>query len=278
MKRYQIILILLVVTGILTILYARFIGTTGLKVIEKSIITDKLPSEYDGLKIVQFTDLHYGSTIHLKELKNIVKRINDQNPDIVIFTGDLVENKVVLSDKEVEKITEELKKINPKIETLAVKGNHDYDHEYFDRITENLPWKVLFNTYEFVYNNSTTPLVFVGFDDLLEGKVDIKNGFSYKNENPDDLFTIVLTHEPDLIDQITEDNYNLAFAGHSHLGQVRAPFIGALWTPDGSKKYKVEHYRVGNSELYVSGGIGTSSLKLRLFARPSITLYRLRTK
>lgn len=278
MKRYQIILILLVVTGVLTILYARFIGTTGLKVIEKSIITDKLPSEYDGLKIVQFTDLHYGSTIHLKELKNVVKRINDQNPDIVIFTGDLVENKVVLSDEEVEKVTEELKKINPKIETLAVKGNHDYDHEYFDRITENLPWKVLFNTYEFVYNNSTTPLVFVGFDDLLEGKVDIKNGFSYKNENPDDLFTIVLTHEPDLIDKITEDNYNLAFAGHSHLGQVRAPFIGALWTPDGSKKYKDEHYIVGDSELYVSGGIGTSTLKLRLFTRPSITLYRLRTK
>lgn len=278
MKRYQIILILLVVTGVLTILYARFIGTTGLKVIEKSIITDKLPSDYDGLKIVQFTDLHYGSTIHLKELKNIVKRINDQNPDIVIFTGDLVENKVVLSDKEVKKVTEELKKINPKIETLAVKGNHDYDHEYFDKITENLPWKVLFNTYEFVYNNSTTPLVFVGFDDLLEGKVDIKNGFSYKNENPDDLFTIVLTHEPDLIDKITEDNYNLAFAGHSHLGQVRAPFIGALWTPDGSKKYKDGHYIVGDSELYVSGGIGTSSLKLRLFARPSITLYRLRTK
>ena len=278
MKRYQIILILLVVTGVLTILYARFIGTTGLKVIEKSIITDKLPSDYDGLKIVQFTDLHYGSTIHLKELKNIVKRINDQNPDIVIFTGDLVENKVVLSDKEVKKVTEELKKINPKIETLAVKGNHDYDHEYFDKITENLPWKVLFNTYEFVYNNSTTPLVFVGFDDLLEGKVDIKNGFSYKNENPDDLFTIVLTHEPDIIDKITEDNYNLAFAGHSHLGQVRAPFIGALWTPDGSKKYKDKHYIVGDSELYVSGGIGTSSLKLRLFARPSITLYRLRTK
>ena len=69
MKRYQIILILLVVTGVLTILYARFIGTTGLKVIEKSIITDKLPSDYDGLKIVQFTDLHYGSTIHLKNLK-----------------------------------------------------------------------------------------------------------------------------------------------------------------------------------------------------------------
>lgn len=138
--------------------------------------------------------------------------------------------------------------------------------------------KVLNNTYEFIYKDSTTPLVFVGFDDLLRGKVDINNGFSYKNENPDDLFTIVLTHEPDLIDQITDDNYNVAFAGHSHLGQVRIPLIGALWTPEGSKKYKDEHYIIDDKELYVSGGIGTSSLKLRFFNKPSITLYRLRTK
>ena len=222
--------------------------------------------------------MHYGSTIHLKELKNVVKRINDQNPDIIIFTGDLVENKVVLSDEEVEKIETELNKLNPSIEILAVKGNHDYDHDYFDKITEKLNWKVLNNTYEFIYKDSTTPLVFVGFDDLLRGKVDINNGFSYKNENPDDLFTIVLTHEPDLIDQITDDNYNVAFAGHSHLGQVRIPLIGALWTPEGSKKYKDEHYIIDDKELYVSGGIGTSSLKLRFFNKPSITLYRLRTK
>ena len=56
--------------------------------------------------------MHYGSTIHLKELKNVVKRINDQNPDIIIFTGDLVENKVVLSDEEVEKIETELNKLS----------------------------------------------------------------------------------------------------------------------------------------------------------------------
>lgn len=278
MKRWKIILIFLIISAILGILYARFISTTGLNVYEKSIISSSLPEDYDGLKIVQFTDLHYGSTVFLKELKHVVKRINDQNPDIIIFTGDLVENKVKLSDEEVNNIIVELKKLKANIEILAVKGNHDYDHEYFDIIMKELNWNVLYNTYEFVYKNSTTPLVFVGFDDLLRGKVDIKNGFSYKNEYPDDLFTIVLTHEPDLIDDITDDSYNIAFAGHSHLGQVRIPLIGALWTPDGSKKYKDEHYIIGSKELYVSGGIGTSTLRLRFFNRPSITLYRLRTK
>lgn len=278
MKRWKIILIFLIISAILGILYARFISTTGLNVYEKSIISSSLPEDYDGLKIVQFTDLHYGSTVFLKELKHVVKRINDQNPDIIIFTGDLVENKVKLSDEEVNNIIAELKKLKANIEILAVKGNHDYDHEYFDIIMKELNWNVLYNTYEFIYKNSTTPLVFVGFDDPLRGKVDIKNGFSYKFEYPDDLFTIVLTHEPDLIDEITDDTYNIAFAGHSHLGQVRIPLIGALWTPDGSKKYKDEHYIIGSKELYVSGGIGTSTLRLRFFNRPSITLYRLRTK
>lgn len=278
MKKWKIFLIICIIIGILSLLYARFIGTRGLRVIEKSIISDKLPEDYDGFKIVQFTDLHYGSTIHLKELKKIVKKINDQNPDLIIFTGDLVENKVKLSDEEIDKIVSELKKLNSKTEILAVKGNHDYDHEYFDKITSLLPWKVLFNTYEFVYKDSSTPLVFVGFDDLTDGKVDIKNGFSYKNEYSDDAFTIVLTHEPDLIDEIKEDRYDIAFAGHSHLGQVRLPFIGALWTPKGSKKYKDEHYIINDSELFINGGIGTSTLKLRFFDKPSISLYRLRTK
>ena len=90
MKRWKIILIFLIISAILGILYARFISTTGLNVYEKSIISSSLPEDYDGLKIVQFTDLHYGSTVFLKELKHVVKRINDQNPDIIIFTGDLV--------------------------------------------------------------------------------------------------------------------------------------------------------------------------------------------
>lgn len=277
MKRGKLIILSLILIGILCIIYARFIGTTGLKVYEKAIISEYLPEEYDGLKIVQFTDLHYGSTINLKELKTIVKRINDQNPDIIIFTGDLVENKVKLSEDEVNNIIDVLNELVANIDIFAVIGNHDYDHEYFEEITNNLNWKVLKNTYEFVYYNSSTPIVFVGFDDLEKGTIDIKNAFSYKNENPDDLFTIVLTHEPDLVDELDEYNYNVAFAGHSHLGQVRLPFIGSLWTPNGAKKYKDDYYILNNKELYVSGGIGTSTLKLRFFNRPSITLYRLRT-
>lgn len=278
-KHYlRIIIISIILLITLTILYARFVGTTGLVVKEYPIKTDKLAFEYDGLKIIHFTDLHYKSTVDINYVKKLVKKINDLKPDIVVFTGDLVEDNVTLDENEVKELTKELDKINPTIETLAVIGNHDYDHDYWNQIVPNLSWRILDNTYEYVYSNSTTPIVFVGFDDLREGTPDYTNAFSYLNTDSNDRYTIVLAHEPDQIDEIKEYNFDLYLAGHSHLGQVRVPLIGAIFTPTGSKKYYDEHYKINDTDMYVSGGLGTSLLRLRLFNRPSINLYRFYTK
>ena len=67
-------------------------------------------------------------------------------------------------------------------------------------------------------------------------------------------------------------------AGHSHLGQIRLPLIGAIYTPKGSKKYYDEHYKVNNADMYINGGIGTSVIEFRLLNKPSINLYRFYTK
>lgn len=274
----RIIIIVAVFLIAIVVLYSRFIGTTGLIVKEYPIRTNELNEDYDGLKIIHFSDLHYKSTIDINYVKKLVKKINELKPDIVVFTGDLVESNVTLDDKEVKNLTKELDKINPTIETLAVIGNHDYDHDYWNQIVPNLNWKVLDNTYEYVYSNSTTPILFVGFDDLREGTPDYANAFSYLNTDSNDRYTIVLAHEPDQIDEIKDYNFDLYLSGHSHLGQIRVPLVGAIYTPVGSKKYYDEHYYVNDADMYISGGIGTSLLKLRLFNRPSINLYRFYTK
>lgn len=258
--------------------WGRYISTKGLVVKEYPIKTKELSNNYDGFKIVHFSDLHYGSTVGLKELKDTVKKINKLNPDIIVFTGDLVENNLKLSKKELNNIIKELNKLKPKIETLAVIGNHDYDHDYWNKIVPNLDWTVLDNTYKYVYNGSNEKIVFVGFDDLTEGKPDYDNAFSFLNEQTEKLYTIVLAHEPDQVDEISDYEFNLVLSGHSHLGQVRLPLIGALYTPIGSKKYFDEHYKIGNADLYINGGIGTSLVKLRFFNNPSINLYRFYTQ
>ncbi|MCH5167155.1 MAG: metallophosphoesterase [Erysipelotrichales bacterium] len=269
--------IITIITITLIILYARYIGTSGIHVKEYPIKTSYLPTSYDGFKIVHFSDLHYGSTVSIKEVKKLVNKINEQNPDLVVFTGDLIDQDYSLSEEEREKIIKELGKLDANIEILAVIGNHDYKTDDFTIISEFLEWNFLDNTYEYVYNKSEIPIVFVGLDDLMLGDPDYNNAFSYLNEIDGDYYTVVLGHEPDQIDEISNYDFNLFLSGHSHLGQVRVPLIGAVYTPKGSKKYYDEHYKVKNAELYINNGIGTSILKLRLFNRPSINLYRFYT-
>ena len=273
-----IIIMIVLFIGVSGLFWGRFISTNGLIIKEYPIKTKNLSIAYDGLKIVHFSDLHYGSTIGLKELKETVKKINKLKPDIIVFTGDLVEDNVKLSKKEIKQIIKELDNLNPKIETLAVIGNHDYDHDYWNKIVPNLNWTVLDNTYKYVYNGTKEKIVFVGFDDLTEGKPDYDNAFSFLNEQTENIYTIVLAHEPDQVDEISDYEFNLVLSGHSHLGQVRFPLIGALYTPPGSKKYFDEHYKIGDADLYINGGIGTSLIKLRFFNKPSINLYRFYTQ
>ena len=93
-----------------------------------------------------------------------------------------------------------------------------------------------------------------------------------------DLYKILLIHEPDYINNIDYSNFNLILAGHSHNGQVKLPFVGGIILPNGAKKYYKEYYKLNNTDLYISSGIGTSQISFRLFNRPSINFYRLTNK
>ena len=98
----------------------------------------------------------------------------------------------------------------------------------------------------------------------------------YFNSNDDIDYKVMLVHEPDVSEKIV-DNYNvsLILAGHSHNGQVRLPIIGAIYTPEGSRKYYDEHYVIDGTDLYISSGIGVSTINYRFWNRPSINFYRL---
>jgi len=288
MNKFRIIkiIILLIVLGVGLLFWMRYISTKGLVIKEYPIKTEKLNENYDGFKIVQFTDLHYGSTIGIEEVKNIVSTINKQNADIVVFTGDLFDNNVKVANENIDTLTEELNKINANIKVYGIPGNHDYDNkDNWDYFIEKTNWKILTNTYDLIYTESNEPIVFVGLDDYWEGTPDYKEAYQYLNDSTKDFYTILLLHEPDQVDHINDGNeennfnFDLALAGHSHLGQVRLPFIGATVLPYGSKKYYDEHYILGDGkDLYISGGLGTSVLKIRFMNKPSINVYRFYTK
>ena len=88
----------------------------------------------------------------------------------------------------------------------------------------------------------------------------------------------MIMHEPDFIDDFEINNFDLILAGHSHNGQVRLPFIGAIIKPNGAHKYYDSHYKIHNTDLYISSGLGTSIIDVRLFNKPSFNFYRLTNK
>ena len=275
-KIYIIVGIVLFITC--GILWARFISTRGLIVKEVKVETSSLPVEYDGLKILHFGDLHYGSTIHKKELDKLVETINNQHPDIIVFVGDLVEYNIQLTEQEEQDLLDGLNKLDANVEMYSVKGNHDYGNDYYDKIMSQTKFITLDNSYDYFYKNSNIPIVITGLDDYWKGQPDYNNAYSFLNDFEERPYTLLILHEPDQVDELGEYEFDIALAGHSHLGQVRFPFIGAVYTPYGARKYTDEHYKINGHDLYVTGGIGTSTLKLRFLNKPSITLFRFYTK
>lgn len=268
-KKHYFIWLLLII-GILFI-YARYLGTSNLVIKEYSIINEKIHLNFHGLKIVQFSDLHYGTTIKEEELKNVINKINELNPDIIFFTGDLIDNSYKISEDEEKLITEELNKLEPNIGIYAVRGNHDIN-DNFENIIKNTNIELLNNQNKLLYfNNSSTPIMLIALDDNLKGTQNIDNAFNFEDN---DYYKILITHEPDDYDKLPK-NVNLFLAGHSHLGQVRLPFIGSVYNMEGAKKYKEEKYEIDETNLFISGGLGTTKIKYRFLDKPSINFFRL---
>lgn len=276
-KKILLYISLLIIILILFMLYARFIGTKGIIVKEYKIETT-IPDNFDGLKIVHISDIHYGGTFKEKELKKLVKNVNLINPDIIVITGDIFE-KDIFDDNANNILTANLKEMNAKLGKYAITGNHDLNHNEFNDILNNSNFINIDNTYELIYYNDQEPIIIAGisssYDNIaIETKL---NNYKKYIEKNDIKYKILLLHEPDIIENIT-DNFNLILAGHSHNGQIKLPLIGPLLLKEGSKRYYKEHYTINNQELYISSGLGTSTLPLRFQNHPSINFYRINNK
>ena len=278
--KFIIIFVLIVAT---ILLYSRFIATKGLVTKEYKITNSDITDNFHGFKVVHISDIHYGRTTDKRDLEKIVKEINLLKPDIVVLTGDLIDKDTKLDDTLKNELVESLSLINVTVGKYVISGNHDTNFSEWESIINDSGFKNLNDNYELVYSDGYTPILLAGLSSNLKNSTDISERYNKileysNNENIKDLYKILLIHEPDYINNIDYSNFNLILAGHSHNGQVRLPFIGGIVLPNGAKKYYKEYYKLNNTDLYISSGIGTSEISFRLFNRPSINFYRLTNK
>lgn len=276
----KLIIILSIILGILGIIfYSRFIETSLFETKEYKISNVNLANDFSGLKIIHISDIHYGRITSTKMIKKIIKEVNLIKPDIIVITGDLIDKDATLTEKDISFLKDSLAKLESKYGKYSIYGNHDitYSREKIEEIYKYSNFKLLVNDYDIIYGKKNEALFIGGLDSLLEGEQNIEKTMSYFNDHEDILYKILLVHEPDSTDNILEKypNTNLILAGHSHNGQVRLPLIGAIYTPSGSKKYYDNYYKINETDLYISSGIGVSRINFRLFNKPSINFYRI---
>lgn len=279
LKRIIIFCLLFIIISCSILLYSHYIGTSGLITNEFNIKYSSISENIYGLKIVHISDIHYG-TVNEEELQNLVKKINLTKPDIVVFTGDLIDSEIDITSEEEQMISNYLNEIDANIGKYTIKGNEDIKNKNWDIIMENGGFINLNDNYKNIYFNDKDYILLVGMSsnynnsDKINDKIkETLNDLETSEKKPN--YSILIMHEPDFIDSIDYSKFNLVLAGHSHNGQIIIPGIGGIIKPKYAQKYNEKYYKLNTTEFYISGGLGTSQIDFRLFNRPSFNLYRL---
>jgi uncharacterized protein len=260
--------------------YAHEIEPRLLKVTNYTISHSDIPSAFNGFKIVQFSDTHLGFQYDMKQFKKTLTQISKLNPDVIFFTGDLMDapNQFPYT----EEIIPLLKNLEAPFGKFAIYGNHDhggYGSNIYKNIMKQANFHLLLNESAKVELMDGSNIHILGIDDAMLGKPNFETTIQ---NIPNDAYKILLSHAPDLADTAVEFDIQLQISGHSHGGQIQIPFYGALITPPYAKKYREGFYEVRSNQstlsLYVNRGIGTTRLPFRFLSVPEVTLFTLQAQ
>lgn len=243
-----------------------------------------LPPYFDGYRLVQITDFHLGSFPPGNDfVQKVVDATNNEEPDMILFTGDLVNNQA----SEVEPYLDTLGQLHVSDGIYSIWGNHDYceygnnhsigalkrNRRMLYGYQESLGWHQLMNEHH-VVSHGMASIAVIGVENPGQPPFTNRSNLkkAMKGLNPD-MFKILLSHDPHhWRREVVGKKIQLTLAGHTHAGQLK---IGK-WTPARMAfKEWGGAYRIGEQMLYVSSGIG-GSFPFRLGAWPELTVITLK--
>jgi uncharacterized protein len=260
-------------------LYANRIEPSLLDIQELQIKHPLIPNSFDGIKMIQFSDTHLGFQYNLHQFNQLVNKINSLKPDIILFTGDLMDEPNQYT--EINKLMPILKKLQAPLGKYCIFGNHDhggYGSDIYRNIMETTDFSVLLNDSAPIKLSDGSIIYLLGIDDAMLGNPNIS--LTLKNV-PKNSFKILLSHAPDLAETASLYPVQWQLSGHSHGGQIKIPFLGALVTPPFGKIYPEGLYSIGEHNplsLYVNRGIGTTRLPFRFMSKPELTVFTLKSE
>lgn len=273
-----------------TMIYGMVKTAFDFKIQKKKIPISNLPSSFEGLKIVQISDIHSGSFLSDAHFKNAVNLIMQEKPDLIFFTGDLVNDR---SD-EAEPFKEIWKELNAPHGVFSILGNHDYgDYVVWDtpeakqanlerlfEIHKEMGWNLLLNEHRIIEKNGEK-IGLIGVENWGAAlRFPRKGDMSKAQENMDEVpVKILLSHDPSHWEaKILKEHpdVDLTLSGHTHGFQFGIEIPGFKWSPS---QYVYPQwaglYTQGKQHLYVNRGLGFLGYLGRVGIRPEITVLEL---
>ena len=242
------------------------------------VVDEEIPDEFVGFRIALVSDLH-----NVEFWPEIIGLLEDEKPDIIAMTGDIVDARRIDMDRAVE-FAHQAAQIAP---CYYVTGNHDgwlVEYEKLEAGLSEAGVRVLHNeALEIVRGSGSITLA--GIDDAVfvnEGKIEgdyaeIAAPLLEQALSGAEGFAVLLAHRPELFETYARHGAALTLSGHVHGGQARLPLIGGLYGPDQGlfPKYDAGLYEEYGAALAVSRGIGNSSIPLRFNNRPEVVMIEL---
>lgn len=274
----RILIILMIFIGLLV--FFRW-QNNSITISEVIIQSNKIEEEFDGYKILQVSDLHnkeFGD-----KQKNILKKIEKINPDIIVVTGDLIDS----SKTNVEVAMDLIKGASEIAPIFYVSGNHEAWSGVYEKLRVKLEEAGAYvledEKVEIVKGNSFIDLIGLEDPDFLEPdalKYNKNSEIESKLNNlieDNNKFKIVLSHRPELLDVYSNSEVDLVFSGHAHGWQFRLPFVGGIIAPDQGFFPKLTEgvHKKDNTTMIISRGLGNSIIPIRIFNRPELIVVTL---
>ncbi len=259
--------------GAFTLYYANQIEPNWIEVTHHTVTLPRLDPAFNGYRIAQISDIHVDTWMHGERLQRAVDLLNREHADLVVITGDFVSRRVIY---DADQLANALKAIQSEDGVLAIPGNHDhYNDNAMARIREILASTNIVDLSNRIHTlkRSNAQLCIAGIDDVVQRRARLD---LILDSLPQDTATILLAHEPDVADIIAPlGRFDLQLSGHTHGGQLRLPFIGALISPKHGRRYDMGWFRINDLQLYVNRGLGMVTMRLRFNCRPEISVFTL---
>lgn len=262
--------------GVFRQILRRATKVAGLGVGEIELRTQTLdlprwPAELSGLRVAVIADLHAGSPqIDEQRIERIVAGVNHQSPDLVALLGDYIDTNVALSEWIApERIAAQLGRLESRLGTYAVLGNHDWSH-----VGARMGTALRDAGITLLENRAVEVDGFwiAGLGDLWQRTADLDGTLA---QVPDAAPVLLFSHNPDVFPRVPA-HVALTLSGHTHGGQVDIPVLRDKMTPSRyGAHYTGGHIEEGGRHLYVSDGIGTSRWPLRFRAKPEVPVLEL---